>query len=74
MIGILISNDVDRCPVLILRLFGVKMGSKTFNVFDRHAEDYDNWFDSQEGKALFELEVEAVRPLMRGLEKPFLCP
>jgi hypothetical protein len=50
------------------------MGNKTFNVFDRHAEDYDNWFDSQEGIALFELEVEAVRPLMRGLEKPFLCP
>ncbi|MCL4456448.1 MAG: class I SAM-dependent methyltransferase [Nitrospirae bacterium] len=41
-------------------------------VFDLYAEEYDRWFDSAEGKVLFKMEVEAVRLLMKGLEKPFL--
>jgi ubiquinone/menaquinone biosynthesis C-methylase UbiE len=41
-------------------------------VFDQYAEDYDRWFDTPEGKVLFEMEVEAVRLLMKGIEKPFL--
>lgn len=40
--------------------------------FDRYAEDYDKWFDTSEGKVLFEMEVEAVRLLMNDLEHPFL--
>ncbi len=40
--------------------------------FDQYAEDYDKWFDSLEGKVLFQMEVEAVRLLMKDLEKPFL--
>lgn len=40
--------------------------------FDVCAEDYDRWFDSPQGKVLFEMEVEAVRLLMKDLEKPFL--
>lgn len=40
--------------------------------FDQYAEDYDRWFDSPEGRAFFEMEVEAVRLLMKGIEKPFL--
>lgn len=45
---------------------------KTVETFDRYVEDYDRWFDSPEGRALFEMEVEAVRLLMKDLEKPFL--
>ncbi|MEW6739697.1 MAG: class I SAM-dependent methyltransferase [Nitrospirota bacterium] len=41
-------------------------------VFDQYAEDYDRWFDTPEGRVLFEMEVEAVRLLMKGIEKPFL--
>ncbi|HAK88947.1 MAG: hypothetical protein A2077_04150 [Nitrospirae bacterium GWC2_46_6] len=41
-------------------------------VFDLYAENYDRWFDSIEGRALFRMEVEAVRLLMKNLEKPFL--
>jgi ubiquinone/menaquinone biosynthesis C-methylase UbiE len=41
-------------------------------VFDYYAEDYDKWFDTPEGKVLFKTEVEAVRVLMRDIEKPFL--
>lgn len=40
--------------------------------FDHYAEDYDKWFDTEEGKVLFEMEVEAVRLLMKDFEKPFL--
>ncbi|MBI5025481.1 MAG: class I SAM-dependent methyltransferase [Nitrospirae bacterium] len=40
--------------------------------FDLYAEDYDRWFDSSEGKVLFEMEVEAVKLLMKDIEKPFL--
>ncbi len=42
------------------------------SVFDQRAEDYDRWFDSPVGKKLFRVEVEAVRFLMRGIERPFL--
>jgi len=40
--------------------------------FEEYAEGYDEWFDSPEGKVLFQSEVEAVRLLLKGLEHPFL--
>jgi ubiquinone/menaquinone biosynthesis C-methylase UbiE len=48
------------------------MGSKTIEAFNRHAEDYDKWFDSPAGKIIFEMEVEAVRLLMKDFKHPFL--
>ncbi len=47
------------------------MGSVT-GTFDLLAVDYDKWFDSPEGRVLFEIEAEAVRLLMKDLEGPFL--
>lgn len=44
----------------------------TAKAFDDYAGNYDQWFDSPEGKALFIAEVEAVRLLTKGLEHPFL--
>lgn len=46
--------------------------NSNIEVFDLYAEDYDRWFNSPEGRVLFELELEAVRLLIKGLEKPFL--
>ncbi len=40
--------------------------------FSLYAEDYDRWFDSPEGQALFELEVKAVRLLMKDMSPPLL--
>lgn len=40
--------------------------------FSLHAEDYDRWFDEPEGLMLFELEVKAIRLLMKDLAPPFL--
>jgi SAM-dependent methyltransferase len=40
--------------------------------FDDYAAEYDRWFDSEPGRALFASEVCAVRLLLRELEHPFL--
>ncbi len=48
------------------------MGSKSIEAFDRYAEEYDKWFDTLEGKVLFEMEVKAIKLLMKKLEQPFL--
>lgn len=40
--------------------------------FDKVAREYDNWFDTAEGRSLFDEEIEAVRLLIGGLERPFL--
>jgi ubiquinone/menaquinone biosynthesis C-methylase UbiE len=45
---------------------------RVVEAFDQHAEDYDKWFDTPEGKVLFRMEVEAVRMLTRNIEKPSL--
>ncbi|OGW28200.1 MAG: hypothetical protein A2X59_10945 [Nitrospirae bacterium GWC2_42_7] len=40
--------------------------------FDAYAEQYDSWFDSPEGKALFDIEVNAIKTLMKDIHRPFL--
>jgi ubiquinone/menaquinone biosynthesis C-methylase UbiE len=40
--------------------------------FDRCADEFDAWFESPEGKALFRAEVDSVKTIMKGLEPPFL--
>lgn len=42
------------------------------SVFDLFVDDYDRWFDTSEGRVLFETEIEAVRLLMRDIERPLL--
>lgn len=46
--------------------------SKASEAFDAHAAEYDKWFESAEGSALFASEVDAIRLLMTNLEHPFL--
>jgi ubiquinone/menaquinone biosynthesis C-methylase UbiE len=46
--------------------------SKASEAFDAHIDEYDKWFDSAEGRALFASEVGTVRLLMVNLEHPFL--
>jgi len=46
--------------------------SSSAEAFEQHAEEYDKWFNSPQSTVLFRIEVEAVRLLMKDLEKPFL--
>ncbi len=41
-------------------------------VFDREADRYDAWFDSPEGRVLFQSEVKAVGLLLKDLPGPIL--
>ncbi len=41
-------------------------------LFDSLAVKYDAWFDSEEGKKLFPLELEAVKQLVEGEPKPWV--
>lgn len=41
-------------------------------VFDREADRYDAWFDSPEGRVLFQSEVAAVGLLLKGVPGPVL--
>ncbi|MCC6544835.1 MAG: class I SAM-dependent methyltransferase [Nitrospirae bacterium] len=58
--------------VLLLRQKIVDNISDAVRAFDLYAEDYDRWFESPEGKALFDSEVKAVSILISGLKPPFL--
>lgn len=42
------------------------------DIFDKYAEEYDRWFDTPGGNVLFKMEVEAVRLLIKDIEKPSL--
>jgi len=46
--------------------------SEVVEVFDREADRYDAWFDSPEGRTLFQSEVEAVGLLLKDLPGPVL--
>ncbi len=47
-------------------------GNEVEDAFSLYAEDYDRWFDKPEGRVLFELEVKAIRLLMKDMFPPFL--
>jgi SAM-dependent methyltransferase len=48
------------------------MEAPGITVFDREADRYDAWFDSQPGKALFASEMGCLRALSDGLPRPWL--
>ena len=41
-------------------------------VFDFNVKDYDGWFDTLQGKLLFNIEVDAVKRLAKRMNHPFL--
>jgi SAM-dependent methyltransferase len=44
----------------------------TEGLFDRLASQYDAWFDSAEGKPLFESEIRCIGPLLVAQPRPWL--
>ena len=41
-------------------------------VFNAHADKYDAWYDTEVGKAIFTMEVDCLKPLFHGLNRPYL--
>jgi len=43
-----------------------------YQVFDSHASEYDAWYDTEAGKAIFAMEVDCLKPLLHGYSRPYL--
>jgi len=44
----------------------------SYRAFNAHVDDYDAWFDSEPGAAIFRMEVECVQPLLSSYQRPYL--
>lgn len=42
------------------------------NVFDLFTDKYDAWYDSEEGRLLYESEITCIRPVVESSPKPIL--
>ena len=40
--------------------------------FDRRASEYDAWYDTEAGRAIFSMEVECLQPLLQTYSRPYL--
>jgi tRNA (adenine37-N6)-methyltransferase len=45
---------------------------RTTNIFDILADKYNAWYDSEEGRPLYECELRCLRPLVEAAPKPIL--
>ncbi len=48
------------------------MSDPAVNPFDQSAERYDGWFDEPRGRAIFESEVQCLRPFVTDAFRPWL--
>lgn len=44
----------------------------SYRAFNTHADEYDAWFDSEPGTAVFAMEVECLQPLLHSYPRPYL--
>jgi SAM-dependent methyltransferase len=40
--------------------------------FNAHPDEYDAWYDSEAGKAIFAMEVDCLQPLLHSYKRPYL--
>jgi len=43
-----------------------------YHVFDSHASEYDAWYDTEAGRAIFATEVDCLKPLLHHYSRPYL--
>jgi ubiquinone/menaquinone biosynthesis C-methylase UbiE len=43
-----------------------------YEVFDKQASEYDAWYDTAVGKAIFAMEVDCFKPLLGRFSRPYL--
>jgi len=48
------------------------MEQPVYKVFDENPAAYDAWYDSAQGRPLYESELQALRPLLANLHRPWL--
>jgi len=44
----------------------------SYRIFDTHADEYEAWYDTEVGKAIFAMEVDCLKPLLYGYSRPYL--
>lgn len=44
----------------------------SYEAFTSHAEEYDAWFDSEQGSTIFTMETECLRPILHRYPQPYL--
>ncbi len=44
----------------------------SYQAFDAHAGEYDSWYDSKAGSAIFAMEVDCLKPLLHKYNRPYL--
>jgi len=44
----------------------------SYRVFDRHAAQYDAWYDTPAGKTLLQMEVACLKPFLQQHRRPWL--
>lgn len=47
-------------------------GTESKNIFGTYSKQYDNWYDSENGRAIFASEVECLRPMLAISSKPWV--
>ncbi len=43
-----------------------------YQVFGSHASEYDAWYDTEAGKAIFAMEVDCLKPFLHSYTRPYL--
>ena len=43
-----------------------------YQFFDSRASEYDAWYDTEAGKAIFAMEVDCLKPLLHRYSRPYL--
>lgn len=43
-----------------------------YDVFNKHASEYDAWYDTGVGKAIFAMEVDCLKTLLQRFGRPYL--
>jgi len=43
-----------------------------YQVFESHASEFDVWYDTEAGKAIFAMEVDCLKPLLHSYPRPYL--
>ncbi|MFC2013893.1 class I SAM-dependent methyltransferase [Chloroflexota bacterium] len=44
----------------------------SYEVFDNYASEYDAWYDTEVGKAIFAMEIDCLKPLLHRFGRPYL--